>query len=101
MSRYDSPTSVNFSDGMIGLIDYVNDVTFSWFSNLLLIGIWVIVFMGFYKSKDDPKGAFAVAGYSTFVVSLLFWIGGWVSGATMGIVVAIAIVGTIPLLLDN
>ena len=53
------------------------------------------------KSKEDFKGALAVAGYGTFVVGLLFWIGGFVSGVSFGIALAMAILGTIVLLLDN
>jgi len=56
---------------------------------------------GYYKSKDDFAGALAVSGYTTFVIGLLFWIGGWVNGWAFGIVVAMAIIGTVVLLLDN
>ena len=57
--------------------------------------------MGFYKAKDDFAGALAVAGYGTFVVSLLFWIGGMISGFAFGVVIAMAIIGTLVLLMDN
>ena len=101
MSRYASPKSINASEGMGTLIDYINQVTSFWFSNMLLIGIWVIIFMGFYKAKDDPSGAFAVAGYGTFVMGLLFWIGGWITGWAFGLVLGVAILGTIMLLIDK
>jgi hypothetical protein len=101
MSRYESPTTINASEGLGELIDYINVVTQNWFGNLLIVGIWVIVLMGYYKAQNDFKGALAVAGYVTFVVSLLFWVGGWISGATFGIVVAVAIIGTVAVLLDK
>jgi len=101
MSRYASPVEINASEGLGALIHYVNQVTQNWFSNMLLIGIWFIVLMGFYKAKDDFSGALAVAGYCTFVVGILFWVGGWVSSWAFGIVVAMTILGTIVLLMDQ
>jgi hypothetical protein len=101
MSRYESPTTINASAGLGSLIDYVNNVTNFWFSYMLLIGIWVIIFMGFYKAKDDASGSFAVAGYGTFVVGLLFWIGGWITGWAFSFVIVATIFGTLILLIDK
>jgi len=101
MSRYASPTSANVSEGLGNLIQYTNEVTNNMFANMFLLGIWVIIFMGFYKAKDDPKGAFAVAGYGTFVVGLLFWIGGWISTSIFALAVGGTILGTIVLLMDK
>ena len=96
-----SPTTINASAGFGEVLTYVNDVTNNWMSNMLLVGIYVIILMGFYKAKDDFSGAMAVAGYGTFVVALLFWIGGFVSGWAFGIAIALAILGTGVLLIDN
>jgi len=98
---FTSPATLNMSKGFIELLTYTNTVTNSWISNMLLIAIYVIVLVGFYKAKDDFKGAFAVAGYGTFVIALLFWIGGFVSGWAFGISIAMAIIGTTVLLLDK
>ena len=98
---YPSPTSVNASLGFGEILNYVNSVTDMWLSNMLLLAVWVIILMGFYKAKDDFKGALAVAGYGTFVVALLFWIGGFVSSWAFGISIAMCIIGTLVLLLDN
>jgi len=98
---YASPSTINASKGFGEILTYVNVVTGGWMSNLLLIGIWVVFLIGFYKAKDDFKGALAIAGYGTFVVALLFWLGGFVSGVSFGVVIAVAIMGTIALLLDN
>lgn len=98
---YPSPSSINATKGFGEIINYVNVVTNSWISNLILIGIYVIILMGFYKAKDDFTGGLAVAGYGTFVVSLFFWIGGFISPVSFGMVIGIAIIGTIVLLLDK
>lgn len=98
---YPSPVSINATKGFGEVLNYVNDVTNNWISNLFLMGIWIILLIGFYKAKEDFTGALAVAGYGTFVVSLLFWVGGFISGITFGIVIAVAVIGTIALLMDN
>jgi hypothetical protein len=98
---YQSPVSVNASKGLGEILNYVNNITQNWLSNMLLIAIFVIILMGYYKAKDDFTGALAVAGYGTFVVALLFWLGGFVSSIALGISIAIMIIGTIVLLMDN
>ena len=98
---YASPTTINGTKGFGEVLNYINVVTNSWISNMFLVAIYVIVLIGFYKSKDDFKGAFAVAGYGTFVVALFFWIGGFIAGITFGITIAVAILGTLVLLMDN
>ena len=98
---YPNPTTINASKGLIEILNYTNSVTDSWISNMLLIAIYVIVLVGFYKAKDDFKGALAVAGYGVFVIGLLFWIGGFVSSIAFGMCIAVAVVGTLVLLMDN
>ena len=98
---YPSPSSVNASKGFGEVLNYINVVTDSWISNMILIALYFIVLIGFYKSKDDFKGALAVAGYGTFVFGLFMWIGGFVSGIAFGMTIAVAIMGTLVLLLDN
>lgn len=98
---YASPSTINASAGMGNILSYVNDVTNFWLSNMILIAIWIIILMGFYKAKDDFTGAMAVAGYSTFVVGLLFWVGGFISAMAFGVTIAMAILGTAILLMDQ
>jgi len=98
---YPSPSSINASNGFIEILNYTNLVTNSWISNMMLIAIYIIVLIGYYKAKDDFQGALAIAGYGTFVVALLFWIGGFVSGWAFAISVALAVMGTLVLLMDN
>lgn len=98
---YPSATSINASKGLGEVLNYVNLVTDQWISNMFMVAIYIIVLMGFYKARDDFKGAMAVAGYGTFVVGLFFWIGGFVSSWALGIAIAMALVGTVTLLIDN
>jgi len=98
---YTSPTTINVTKGFGEVLNYVNVVTNSWLSNMFMIALYVIILIGFYKAKDDFKGALAVSGYGTFVVGLLFWIGGFISGIAFGMTIGVAILGTVVLLLDN
>jgi hypothetical protein len=98
---YPSPTTINASKGLGEFLTYTNTITDQWVSNMFLIAIYIIILMGFYKVKDDFKGAMAISGYGTFVVALFFWIGGFVSGWALGISIAMAIIGTAVLLMDN
>lgn len=98
---YPSPSTINATKGLGEVLTYVNSVTDNWISNMLLIGIYIIILIGFYKVNDDFSGALAVAGYGTFVVSLFFWIGGFISGTVLGVVIAISIIGTLVLLMDH
>ena len=98
---YASPTEINATKGFSEVLNYINVVTDNWVSNMLLIGIYIIVLLGFYKAKQDFTGAMAVAGYGTFVIALLFWVGGFVSGVALTVSIAFAIIGTAFLLLDR
>lgn len=98
---YASPTTINASKGLGEVLNYVNNVTDSWISIILLLGLYVIILVGYYKARDDFRGAMAVSGYGTFVVALLLFVGGFVNGWAFGISIALSIVGTIFLLLEN
>ena len=99
---YISPSvGINASAGIGNDLAYVNYASSGWLSNMILFGIWIIVLIGYYKAKDDFAGAMAVAGWGTFVVGLLFWLGGFITGWTFSVVVAMALVGVIIILVDN
>lgn len=98
---YPSPTAVNMSAGLPAILNYVNSVTDNWFSKLIMIGIYVIILIGFYKSKEDFKGAMAVAGFGVFVVGLLFFVAGFLDPISFSIAIGLFVVGLIVLLLDK
>lgn len=87
-----SPSTINFTDGFGAMFNYLNTVTYNWFSNLLLISIYIIFATGFYFARRDFFGAMAIGGFAIFVVGLLFWIGHLISGITFAFVVAVAII---------
>lgn len=98
---YDSPTTINATKGLGEILIYVNNVTNQWVSNLALLGVFIIILMGYYKAKDDFVGAFAVSGFGTFIAGLLFWMGGFVSGWAFAISIAVMFIGVIVILVDK
>ena len=91
MVRYTEPTSINWSLGFDQVLHYVNDVTNSWASNMILIGIFIITTMGVVAFKKDYFESMAIAGFLTFMVSVFFWIGGFISGTTLVYVIVVTI----------
>lgn len=101
MGQYEYPTSVNLTNGIDGLFVYLNTVTNSWFSNLLLIAVYIIFATGFYFARRDMFGAMAVGGFATLVFGTFLWVGGLISGVTFAFVVAMAIIGFALLFVDH
>ena len=98
---YDSPSTINASRGLEEILTYVNDVTGSMASIMLLVAIYIIVLMGYYRTKNDLIGGGAVAGFVTFVIALLFWLGGFVNGYTFAFVIGIMVIGVVAVLVTN
>lgn len=98
---YSPPQNINGTKGFGEILLYVNNVTGSVFSNMMLITIWIIILIGYYKARDDFGGAMGVAGFVTFVIGLLFWLGGFVSGVTLSIVIGMAIIGIIATIVER
>jgi len=94
---YPDPSTINASLGLGEIANYTNNVTGQWFGYMILVSVWVIVLMGYYKAKEDFIGGLAVAGFGVFVVGLLFWLGGFVNGIAMMVTLAVAIISAIPL----
>jgi len=92
MTLYQMPSNINWSNGMTDAFVYLNLVTGSWFSNMLLIAVYFIFASGFFFARKDIFGAFAVGGFASFVVALLLYTASMISGATFVIVIAVAIV---------
>ena len=90
---YPSITDRNLTKGIGEMLNYVNEVSSSWVSNMILIGVYVIVLMGVYNYQKDFFEAMAIAGFLTFMIGTLFWLGEFISGITFTIVIAVTIVG--------
>ena len=96
---YTSPTVVNASQGMDSFLPYISEVTNFWFGRMLMVAIFVLFFMGFLKTSDkDFVGALAVASYVTFVLGLLAWVFGLVSGLDFAVIIGVTMVSSVLLL---
>lgn len=102
MAIYSSPTTMNLTDSPANLFVWLNDVTRYWFSNGLLMVIWILFLMGYLSvNKDDYVGASATASYVTAVIGLIGWLMGLVSGLAMGLIIGVSLITTAWLLADR
>lgn len=79
---WDLPSSRNMSKGIDEVINYTNNVTLGWFTNMLLISIYIIVLMAYYRNTKDMFGGMGLAGFATFIIALLLWVGGFCADIT-------------------
>lgn len=90
---YESIKDVNISKNQgWEVMAYIARVTEYWFTNLILIGIFIIFTFAVYRSKRDLLEAFAVGGFFTALTSIFFWWAKIVSGETVVIAIVSAIV---------
>lgn len=96
---YKSPTEINASQGLGDFLPYLSEVTNFWFGRMLMIAIFIIFLFGYLRAKkDDFIGGLAIASYVTFVLGLIFWVIGLVSGLDFAVIIGIAVVSSVLLL---
>lgn len=100
---YTSPTTINATQGIGSILNYINEVTNFWISRMIMVAIFVIFLMGYLRSKndDDIIGAVSVASYVSLVIGILFWIIDFLDGVTFGIIIGISLISTALLLMDK
>jgi len=97
-----SPSEINATEGLDSFLPYLSEVTNFWLGRMLMIAIFIIFLMGYLRAKKgDFVGAFAVASYVTFVLGLLFWVIGVVSGLDFAIIIGMVIVASVILLMQK
>lgn len=98
-----SPTTMNMSRGIVALLEYINTVTDYWVSRMIMVAIFVIFAMGYFRSKadDDFLGALAVGSFATFVIGLPFWLMGFLDAISFGIIIGAVVLSTALLLMDK
>jgi len=99
---YTSPTEINMTEGLDSFLPYLSEVTNFWFGRMIMIAIFIIFMMGYLKArKNDFVGALAVSSYVTFVLGLIFWVIGIVSGLDFAIIIGVVIVASLILHLQK
>lgn len=100
---YQSPTTINMTKGWGEVIIYLNVVTNFWISRMIMLGIFVIFTMGYFRARldDDFLGAITVGSFASFVVGLPLWIIGFVDGYTFGLIVGGLVISTGLLMTDK
>lgn len=97
---YPDPSTMDTS-GLMGMLHYINAVTKGWISNGFIITVFIVSLIGYAKATQRLPEALAVSSFFTFVVALFFWLGGFVTGVTLGIVIAITIICALTFLLSK
>jgi len=100
---YASPNTINSSEGIGAMLNYINTITNFWAGRMIMIAVFVLFLVGYIRSKADEDfiGAFAVASYVTFVIGLLFWLINFLDGISFSIIIGTTIVATALLLFDK
>ena len=99
---YTSPSTIDLTTGIGTLFTWITDVTGFWFGRMLMIAIFTIFIFGYLKAnKDDFIGAFAVASYVSFVLGLIFWVIGLVSGMDFSVLIGAVLVASVLLFLQK
>ena len=93
MANFASPQSQNLTDPTL-LLQYINSVTSFWFGNIILICIFIITLISLVGKTQKTATPFAVAGFLTAMIALLFraleivndaWLIGSIIVAVMGL----------------
>ena len=105
---YPTLADVNTSEGMHVIFTYANDVTGGLLVNATLFAFFVIIMMSTYFSqqrvsgKGDMPSSFAVAGYLTGGLAILFsLIPNFINTTSVVMVIVIATIGTLWLFLSR
>ena len=99
---YTSPSTINATQGLDSFLPYLSEVTNFWFGRMVMIAVFVIFLMGYLRvKKDDFIGALAVSSYVCFIIGLLFWVIGVVSGLDFAIIIGITAVSSVLLFLQK
>lgn len=97
-----SPATVNASAGLSDFLPYLSTVTNFWFGRMLMVAVFVIFLLGYMRVREnDFIGGLAISSYITFVIGLLFWVIGLVSGIDFGVIIGITVISSIALLLQK
>ena len=93
---WESPIEINATAGIGTTFEWLATVTNFWFGRMFIISIFIIFLLGYLNvRRDDYFGALAVSSYITFVIGLLFWVIGIVTGLDFAIIIAVAIVSSV------
>ena len=97
-----SPTTINATAGMDSFLPYLSEVTNFWFGRMVMIAIFIIYMFGYLRQKeDDFIGALAISSYVTFIIGLLFWVIGLVTGIDFAIIIGVTALASVLLLTQN
>lgn len=80
----------NATSGITGLMDYGNAVTNGFFGYSIILMVFVILYAAL-KIHQSEK-AFTVTSFVSLMVTILLAIGGWVSSASLALMIVLLLV---------
>lgn len=83
---------------ILGILIYLNTVTDGWFSIMVMLSLYAISIIAYYKSTGEMAASFSVSGFFVFVVALFFWIAGFLPVYAFIISIALALIGLLALM---
>ncbi len=97
-----SISEINATQGMGDFLPYISEVTHFWFGRMLMIAIFIIFLFGYLRvNREDFWGGLAISSYVTFIVGLLFWLIGVVSGIDFGFIIGVTVVSSVILFMKK
>jgi len=97
---YANPSTID-TDSLLGFLTYLNSVTGGFFVIGILLSLYLISLSIYYKINHDFTGGMALAGFLTFIVSLFFWLGDFLSVYIFIIVITMTIIGIVAMVIDQ
>lgn len=86
------------NSSILGILTYLNTVTDGWFSIMVVLSLYAISIIGYYKATGEMAASFGVSGFFVFVVALFFWIAGFLPVYAFIISIALAFIGLLAIL---
>ena len=87
--------------GIVGLVDYANNVAQGWITPLFLIVGMVSIFIIMKTKQYRTSDSFAIAAFIPFMLSTFLWIMGLLPGQYVTIFLALFVISMIFSLLDR
>lgn len=94
---YRSPATIDITS-ILSPIYYLNEVTKGWFTNGILLFLFIATIFGYYKATKDLAEAFAVSSFFVVIVALFLWIADALSSITFTFAIGVSILGVFALL---
>ena len=64
-------TNLTTGNTLVSIIDFANQITDYWFSNLIILGIFLVFVIAFISTKNDTASSFLASSLITTLLAFL------------------------------